>query len=101
MFSRFGGALILVVLISLAGITLEKRILSLRRKITLQTYQLDEFLEQHAIHRLRTQQLGAPSRLIDAVDKGDQDLSQTTQSPLPPSEDSTAQNADHLSPGLQ
>lgn len=101
MFARFGGALILVVLISLAGITLEKRILSFRRRISLQTYQLDEFLEQHAIHRLRTQQLGAPSRLIDSVDRGDPDLSQATESPLPSSDASTAQRAEDASPGRQ
>jgi|SRR5579871_2478951 len=101
MFSRFGGALILVVLISLAAITLEKRILSVRRRVTLQTYQLDELLEQHAIQRLRAQQLGAPARLIEAIERGDQDLSQTLQSPLFPSEASTAQNVESLSPVRQ
>lgn len=71
MFVRFGGALILVVLISLAGIRLEKRNLELRRSIGLQHYRLEVLERHHALHRLKVQQLGAPTRLIDALESGD------------------------------
>jgi hypothetical protein len=69
MFFRFGSALVLVVLISLAGTALEKRNLKLRRVVSRQQYRLEILLEQHAANRVLAQQLGAPSRLIDRIDE--------------------------------
>jgi hypothetical protein len=69
MFFRFGSALALVVLISLAGTALEKRNLKLRRAVSRQQYRLDVLLEQHAANRVLAQQLGAPSRLVDKIDE--------------------------------
>src|SRR5262245_49815672 len=69
MFFRFGSALVLVVLISLAGTALEKRSLELRRIVSRQQYRLEILLEKHAAHRVLAQQLGAPSRLIDKIEE--------------------------------
>jgi hypothetical protein len=68
MFFRFGSALFLVVLLSLAGTGLEKRNLELRRIVSRQQYRLEILLEKHAAHRVLAQQLGAPSRLVDKID---------------------------------
>jgi len=69
MFFRFGSALVLVVLISLAGTALEKRNLELRRIVSRQKYRLEILLEKHAANRVLAQQLGAPSRLVDKIDE--------------------------------
>jgi hypothetical protein len=69
-FYRFTGALVLIVMISLGGIALEKRNLEYRRALTQQQFRLDVLLEKRASLRLRTQQLGAPTRLIDALEAG-------------------------------
>jgi hypothetical protein len=69
MFFRFGSALCLVVLISLAGTALEKRNLELRRIVSRQKYRLEILLEKHAANRVLAQQLGAPSRLVDKIDE--------------------------------
>jgi len=69
MFFRFASALVLVVLISLAGTALEKRSLELRRIVSRQQYRLEILLEKHAGNRVLAQQLGAPSRLIDKIDE--------------------------------
>ena len=68
MFFRFGAALVLVVLISLAGTGLEKRNLELKRVVSRQSYRLEILQEQHAAKRVLAQQLGAPSRLVDQLD---------------------------------
>ena len=68
MFFRFGAALLLVVLISLAGTALEKRNLELKRVVSRQSYRLEILQEQHAAKRVLAQQLGAPSRLVDQLD---------------------------------
>ena len=70
MFFRFGTALVLVVIVSLLGIALEKRILSLKRTISLQHYRFEQLHEQRAHLRVRSEQLGAPGRLIDAIEAG-------------------------------
>ncbi|MGE5193703.1 MAG: hypothetical protein ACM3U2_14505 [Deltaproteobacteria bacterium] len=79
MFFRFGSALVLVVLISLAGTALEKRNLKLRRSVSRQQYRLDVLLEQHAANRVLAQQLGAPSRLVDKI--GEESSSRDQPSP--------------------
>jgi hypothetical protein len=68
MFFRFGVALLLIVLISLAGTVLEKRNLELKRMVSRQSYRLEVLQEQHAAKRVLAQQLGAPGRLVDQVD---------------------------------
>jgi len=75
MFFRFGAALVLVVLISLAGTALEKRNLELKRVVLRQEYQLEILQEQHAAKRVLAQQLGAPNRLLDQLDAASSDMS--------------------------
>ena len=70
MFFRFTSALVLVVLIALAGIALEKQNLAMRRAISRQQYQLDILLEKYARLRLKTQQMGNPRRLLEAMESG-------------------------------
>ena len=69
MYFRFGSALVLVVLISLAGIALEKRTLELRRGVTRQQFRRDVLHDTHIRMRLETQRLGAPAQTIDAVER--------------------------------
>lgn len=67
MFFRFCSALSLVVLIAALGITLEKQLLDLKREQTLQVYRLEQLEEKYARLKLRTHELGAPSRLLEAL----------------------------------
>jgi hypothetical protein len=68
MFFRFGIGLVLVVLTSLAGTTLEKRNLELKRAVSRQYYRLETLQELYAAKRVLAQQLGAPNRLVGRVD---------------------------------
>ncbi|MEO1996965.1 MAG: hypothetical protein ABGZ17_16990, partial [Planctomycetaceae bacterium] len=70
MYFRFGSALLLVLAISLGGIAFEKGNLELRRRLTRQHYQTAVLLEKHAKLRLKTQRLGAPNRVLEAVRPG-------------------------------
>lgn len=70
MFFRFGSAIVLVVLVAVAGVALEKQNLELRRSVSRQQFRLDVLVNQHAQMRLRTQQLGAPVRMIDSLEQG-------------------------------
>jgi len=70
MYFRFGSALVLVVVVSLATIALEKQNLELRRAVSRQHFRMDVLRDAHAGLRLKTQQLGAPARLIDALEAG-------------------------------
>ncbi len=63
MYFRFAAALLLVVLVSMAGVRLEKQSLELRRAVTVQYYQTDLLLEMLVRLRLETQRLTAPSQL--------------------------------------
>ncbi len=81
MFFRFGSAIVLVVLVSVVGIALEKRNLGIRRQISRQHYRSEVLLETHAKLRLRTQQLGAPVRLIDTLEHGKLDVRQPQEPP--------------------
>lgn len=74
MYFRFGTAIVLVVSISLVGIALEKRNLELRRAVSRQHFRMDVLREVHANLRLTTQELGAPTRLIDALESGEMQL---------------------------
>lgn len=70
MFFRFGSAIVLIVLVALSGVALEKHNLELRRSVSRQQFRLDVLVNQHAQMRLKTQQLGAPVRLIDSLETG-------------------------------
>lgn len=74
MLFRFGAAIALVVLTSVAGVAIEKRILELQREVSRQYYRSEVLLERHAKLRLLTQELGAPTRVIDSLDKGETEL---------------------------
>ncbi|MEW4526873.1 MAG: hypothetical protein ACF8PG_03195 [Maioricimonas sp. JB045] len=81
MFFRFGAALFLVLTISLFGIALEKRVLSLKREISLQHYRLERLMEREARLRVRAAELGAPERIARAIADGAVDL-QPPEQPL-------------------
>lgn len=68
MFFRFGAALALAILISLAGTALEKQSLQLKRAVSQQRYQLDLLRERYVSQRALAERQGAPARLIDQVD---------------------------------
>jgi hypothetical protein len=70
MYFRFGSALVLVVLVSVVGIALEKQNLELRRAVSRQHFRMDVLRDTHAELRLQTQQLGAPARVIEALESG-------------------------------
>ena len=63
MFFRFAAGLLLVVLVSTAGVRLEKQTLELRRSVSVQYYQTDLLLELQVRLRLETQRLTAPAQL--------------------------------------
>ena len=58
----------LAVLVSMAGVALEKQTLELRREVTRQYYRSDILLEQYARLRLKTQQLSAPHHVLDLLE---------------------------------
>jgi hypothetical protein len=68
MYFRFGAALVLSVLVAVAGIAIEKRCLALRRALTRDQYRYDALRDLYARQRLQTQQLGAPARLFEQLE---------------------------------
>jgi hypothetical protein len=68
MYFRFGAAVVLAVLVAVAGIAIEKRCLTLRRALTREHYRYEVLRELYAKQRLQTQQMGAPVRLFEALD---------------------------------
>ena len=74
MFFRFGAALVLVVLVALAGTALETQNLAMKRALSQQRYRLDVLVETQAALRLETQRFGAPARLFESLERGDQNL---------------------------
>jgi hypothetical protein len=70
MYFRFGSALVLVILMSVAGIAIEKQCLALRRAVIRQQYRHEVLGDEYARLRLQTQQLGAPIRLFEALENG-------------------------------
>jgi hypothetical protein len=79
MFFRFGAAVLLIVVVSLLGIAIEKRSLSLKRTISLQTYRAEQLQERCVRLRLRSEQLGAPARLMQAIEEGQLDVTIAVQ----------------------
>lgn len=67
MYFRFFSAVVLVVLVSMAGIVVEKRVLDLRRDVSRQRYQTELLLDRHSALRLRSQQLSAPERALESL----------------------------------
>ena len=64
MYFRFAAGLTLVVLVSMAGVWLEKQTLEMRRTVSVQYYQTDLLLDLLVRQRLETQQLTAPAHLV-------------------------------------
>lgn len=62
MFFRFAASLVLVVLVSIAGVWLEKQTLELQRAVSRQHYQCDVLLDMIVQLRLETQRLAAVAR---------------------------------------
>ncbi len=71
MFFRFLCCVAVVVLVSVAGVALEKKVLETRRDISRQHYRMEILRESYAKMRLRVQELGAPARLMESLDKGE------------------------------
>ena len=63
MYFRFAAGLMLVVLVSMAGVWLEKQTLEMRRTVSVQYYQTDVLLDLLVRQRLETQKLTAPAQL--------------------------------------
>ena len=63
MYFRFAAGLMLVVLVSMAGVWLEKQTLEMRRTVTVQYYQKVVLFELLVRPRLETQQLTAPAQM--------------------------------------
>jgi hypothetical protein len=74
MYFRFGAALLLTILVAVAGIAIEKRCLSLRRACTCEHYRYEVLCDLYARQRLQTQQLGAPARLFEALESGRREI---------------------------
>lgn len=68
MFFRFAAGLLLVVLVSMAGVRLEKQTLEMRRSVSVQYYQTDLLLEFLVRLRLDTQRLTAPAQLAVTIE---------------------------------
>lgn len=71
MYFRFGVALLLVVAISVAGVAIEKMTLATKRDMSRQQYRLEVLRDEHARMRLRTQELGAPTRMVKSIRSGE------------------------------
>jgi hypothetical protein len=76
---RFCAAMCLVVAISLAGTSLEKRTLALRREVTRQTYRRDVLSRELARCRMLVQSGGAPSRRFEMAETMREDRERTVE----------------------
>ena len=70
MYFRFGVALAIVIAVSICGVIIEKENLRLQHQITQQQFRQDRLVQQIASARVESQQLGAPPRLLQAVEDG-------------------------------
>ncbi len=82
MFFRFAAGLLLVVLVSMAGVRLEKHTLQMRRDVSVQYYQTDLLLELLVRLRLETQRLTAPAQLAATMDEAASPANQRTSGAL-------------------
>lgn len=69
MLFRFVAAVVIVTAVALGEIAIEKEILSLKRSISLQHYQLRLLEEKRARLILKTQEMAAPARLLEMQDR--------------------------------
>lgn len=69
MYFRFGSALVLVIVMSVAGIAIEKQCLALKRTVIRQQYRREVLADEYARLRFETQQLGAPLRLFGGLER--------------------------------
>lgn len=67
MYFRFSIAILLVVAISIGNVAIEKSSFDLRREISRQQYRKEVLLKEHHQLRARSQELGAPIRLLEAL----------------------------------
>lgn len=70
MYLRFGLALAIVIAISVAGAVVENENRRLERQIARQQLRRDLLVEKIASARTESRQLGAPPRLVRAVEEG-------------------------------
>ncbi len=66
---RFCAALVLVVLVSLAGTALEKETLALRREVTRQVYRRQVLESRLASLAMEVQRSGAPVRHVETANR--------------------------------
>jgi hypothetical protein len=83
-FFRFAAGLLLVVLVSMAGVRLEKHTLQMRRDVSVQYYQTDLLLELLVRLRLETQRLTAPAQLAATMEDAASPKLRTSDSPIRP-----------------
>jgi hypothetical protein len=79
MMFRFTAAVCLAVLVALAGAVVEKSNLAWRRRVSQQQYRLDELMERHARLRSEAQRLGAPTRWLEPLERGQLSLQRPRQ----------------------
>ncbi len=84
MFFRFAAGLLLVVLVSMAGVRLEKHTLQMRRDVSVQYYQTDLLLELLVRLRLETQRLTAPAQLAATMEDAASPKHQPSDSSIKP-----------------
>lgn len=70
MYFRFGVALTIVIAVSVCGVTIEQENLRLKQQITRQQIRQDLLREKIASARVDSQRLGAPPRLLQAIEGG-------------------------------
>lgn len=64
MYIRFGAGILLVVAISIAGVAVEKEILSTKRELSHQAYREEILLERHRQARMRVEEITSPDRVV-------------------------------------
>lgn len=70
MFFRFAAVVAVLVGIALAGVSIEKRCLALRRSVSLQEYRRERLVDQRQRLRLQVEELSAIPRLVGPADAG-------------------------------
>jgi cell division protein FtsL len=86
MYFRFGSALVLVILVCVAGVAIEKQCLALKRAVVRQQYRRDALADEYARLRLETQRLGAPARLFETLENAQGQRTPTVKPRQPASE---------------
>ncbi|MCA9053096.1 MAG: hypothetical protein KDA75_04630 [Planctomycetaceae bacterium] len=71
MFFRFTIVVITLIALALAGISIEKRNVELRRSISLQEYRRQQLIDRRARLRLQVERWSAPDKLLDRTAAGE------------------------------